>query len=32
MQGRIPGRLLAQIRGWQVDGNQHEPEEEEEEI
>lgn len=32
MQGRIPGRLLAQFRSWQVDGNHHEPEEEEEEI
>jgi GTP-binding protein HflX len=32
MQGRIPGRLVAQFRSWQVDGNHHEPEEEEEEI
>ena len=36
MQGRIPGRLLAQFSNWQVDGdhhgNQHEPEEEEEEL
>jgi GTP-binding protein HflX len=31
MQGRIPGRLLAQFGGWQVDGNHREPEEEEEE-
>jgi GTP-binding protein HflX len=30
MQGRIPGRLLAQFSGWQVDGNHHEPDEEEE--
>jgi GTP-binding protein HflX len=30
MQGRIPGRLLAQFNGWQVDGNYREPEEEEE--
>lgn len=34
MQGRIPGRLLAQFRGWQVNGDahasQHEIEEEEE--
>jgi GTPase len=30
MQGRIPGRLVAQFRNWQVDGNHHEPEEEEE--
>ena len=34
MQGRVPGRLLAQFSGWEVDGNQHsnhqEPEEEEE--
>lgn len=30
MQGRIPGRLLAQFKGWQVDNNHHEPEEEEE--
>lgn len=30
MQGRIPGRLVAQFRGWQVDGNHREPEEEEE--
>jgi hypothetical protein len=36
MQGRIPGRLLAQFSGWQVDGDHHgnhqEPAEEEEEI
>jgi GTP-binding protein HflX len=31
MQGRIPGRLLAQFSGWQVAPNHHEPEEEEEE-
>ncbi|MCI0551449.1 MAG: GTPase HflX [Anaerolineae bacterium] len=30
MQGRIPGRLLAQFKGWQVANNHHEPEEEEE--
>jgi len=31
MQGRIPGRLLAQFSGWQVSStNHHEPEEEEE--
>ena len=30
MQGRIPGRLLAQFSGWQIDANHHEPEEEEE--
>ena len=30
MQGRIPGRLLAQFSGWQIDTNHHEPEEEEE--
>jgi GTP-binding protein HflX len=30
MQGRIPGRLLAQFSSWQVDGNHKEPEEEEE--
>jgi len=31
MQGRIPGRLLAQFGGWQVSSsNHHEPEEEEE--
>ena len=30
MQGRIPGRLLAQFKGWQVDNNHHEPEEEDE--
>ena len=28
MQGRIPGRLLAQFNNWQVDGNIPEPEEE----
>jgi len=36
MQGRIPGRLLAQFSSWQVDGNHHEdhrePAEEEEEL
>jgi GTP-binding protein HflX len=31
MQGRIPGRLLAQFNGWQVpSANHHEPKEEEE--
>ena len=30
MQGRIPGRLLAQFSSWQVSENHHEPEEEEE--
>jgi GTPase len=30
MQGRIPGRLLAQFSGWQVSANHHEPKEEEE--
>ena len=30
MQGRIPGRLLAQFNNWQVADNHHEPEEEEE--
>jgi GTP-binding protein HflX len=30
MQGRIPGRLLAQFSNWQVDANHHEPKEEEE--
>ena len=30
MQGRIPGRLVAQFKGWQVADNHHEPEEEEE--
>jgi GTP-binding protein HflX len=30
MQGRIPGRLLAQFSGWQVSANHREPEEEEE--
>ena len=30
MQGRIPGRLLAQFNNWQVGANHHEPEEEEE--
>ena len=30
MQGRIPGRLLAQFSNWQVGSNHHEPEEEEE--
>ena len=32
MQGRIPGRLLAQFNGWQVGTNHHEPKEEEEEL
>ena len=32
MQGRIPGRLLAQFSSWQVGANHHEPEEEEEEL
>jgi GTP-binding protein HflX len=31
MQGRIPGRLLAQFGSWQVDGNHREPEEQDEE-
>lgn len=31
MQGRIPGRLVAQFSDWQVASNHHEPEEEEEE-
>ncbi|HLO16247.1 MAG TPA: GTPase HflX, partial [Anaerolineales bacterium] len=30
MQGRIPGRLLAQFSNWQVVPNHHEPEEKEE--
>src|SRR6185436_9358994 len=30
MQGRVPGRLLAQFNGWQVAANHTEPEEEEE--
>jgi GTP-binding protein HflX len=30
MQGRIPGRLLAQFKSWQVNGNIPEPEQEEE--
>ena len=30
MQGRIPGRLLAQFNGWQVSAHTPEPEEEEE--
>jgi GTP-binding protein HflX len=30
MQGRIPGRLLAQFNNWQLNGNNSEPEEEEE--
>ena len=30
MQGRIPGRLVAQFKGWQVSNNHHEPEKEEE--
>lgn len=29
MQGRIPGRLLAQFSSWQVSNSHHEPEEEE---
>ena len=32
MQGRIPGRLLAQFNDWQVNANHHEPVEEEEEL
>ncbi len=36
MQGRIPGRLLAQFSSWQVDGNHHEdhgePADEEDEL
>jgi len=32
MQGRIPGRLLAQFSGWQVSSNNHREPEEEEEI
>jgi GTP-binding protein HflX len=32
MQGRIPGRLLAQFSDWQVSANHQEPVEEEEEI
>lgn len=32
MQGRIPGRLLAQFNDWQVSANHHEPVEEEEEL
>jgi GTP-binding protein HflX len=32
MQGRIPGRLLAQFRSWQVSPNYQEPEEEEAEL
>ena len=32
MQGRIPGRLLAQFRNWQVSPNYQEPEEEEAEL
>lgn len=31
MQGRIPGRLVAQFSDWQVSPNHHEPEEQEEE-
>jgi len=31
MQGRIPGRLVAQFNDWQVSANHHEPEEQEEE-
>jgi GTP-binding protein HflX len=30
MHGRVPGRLVAQFRGWQVDGNHQEPEDEDE--
>ena len=30
MQGRIPGRLLAQFSSWQIPENHHEPEEKEE--
>ena len=30
MQGRIPGRLLAQFSSWQVNGDHREPQEEEE--
>ena len=32
MQGRIPGRLLAQFSSWQVNGNLREPEAQEEEL
>ncbi len=32
IQGRIPGRLVAQFNDWQVSSNHHEPEEEEEEV
>ena len=32
MQGRIPGRLLAQFSGWHANGAQQEPDEEEDEI
>ena len=32
MQGRIPGRLLAQFSNWQIDANHREPEEEEDEL
>ena len=32
MQGRVPGRLLAQFNDWQVSPNIPEPEEEEEEL
>ena len=32
MQGRIPGRLVAQFNNWQVSPNHHEHEEEEEEL
>ncbi len=31
MQGRIPGRLVAQFNDWQVSPNHHEPEEQEDE-
>jgi len=32
MQGRIPGRLVAQFNNWQVSNNHIEVEEEEEEL
>jgi len=31
MQGRIPGRLVAQFNDWQVSSNHHVPEEQQEE-
>src|SRR6266498_1626311 len=31
MQGRIPGRLVAQFNDWQISPNHHEPEEQQEE-